>query len=200
MLLLTLWLVGCSTFPDKIKVEDRTKLVSYQDAASKAEQVKGQLLRWGGAIAKIENKEKSTLLELVYYPLTSYGRPITGDESMGRFRISVDGFMDPMVYQVGRLMTFTAQLEGLEDGLVGEAKYVFPKAHAKAYHLWRNIQRVNINSVHIWPYDYWYGHFPRLYPRRLIIRTSGPNHHSGNQLNSSSRSTTVPKVTQQTHK
>lgn len=179
-LLGALLLVGCSTFPDKLQVEDSTQLITYEDAASKAEQVKGKLLRWGGAIAKIENKPDSTVLEMVYYPLNLYGRPVSGEESMGRFRIHVSGFMDPMVYQVGRLMTFTAELNGLEKGLVGEHEYVFPTATVKDYYLWKDVQRIDVSGVHIWPHQYWYGHYPRPYHRGLIIRAS--NRHNNNKV------------------
>lgn len=192
-LLGTLLLAGCSTFPDKLKLEDTTQLVMYEDAASKAEEVKGKILRWGGAIAKVENKQDSTVFEMVYYPLNGYGRPISGEESMGRYRIHVNGFMDPLVYQVGRLMTFTGELNGLEKGLVGEHEYVFPTANVKAYYLWKNVQRIDVTSVHVWPYQYWYGHYPRRYNRNFFIRSS--NGHNGTRVNSPrpSGATTYPK-------
>ena len=171
-LLAALFLAGCSSFPDKLQLDDTTQLVIYEDAASKAEQVKGKMIRWGGAIAKVENKPDSTVFEMVYYPLNGYGRPIAGEESMGRFRIHVNGFMDPMVYQVGRLMTFTAELNGLEEGLVGEHKYIFPTANVNAYYLWQNVQRIDVSRVHVWPYEHWYYNYPRPYHRGVIIRGS----------------------------
>lgn len=190
-LLVALLMAGCSTFPDKLQLEDTTQLVIYEDASSKAEQVKGKMLRWGGAIAKVENKPDSTVFEMVYYPLNGYGRPISGEESMGRYRIHVNGFMDPMVYQVGRLMTFTAELNGLEKGLVGEHEYVFPTANVEAYYLWKNVQRIDISGVHIWPHQYWYGHYPRPYRRGLYIRGSSSSH--GNKSPRPSGVTTYPK-------
>lgn len=182
VLLGALLLAGCATFPDKIQVEDPSVLVSYEDASAQSEQVKGKTLRWGGAIAKVENKPDSTVFEMVYYPLNSYGRPVSADESMGRFRIHVNGFMDPMVYQVGRLMTFTGELNGLENGLVGEHDYVFPTAISKAYYLWKDVQRVNVTGVHLWHQDYWFGHYPRPYNRRFFIRASG--NRSGSKVKS----------------
>lgn len=194
LLFAAICLAGCVGFPEKLEVAEPNKLVSYQDAASKADQVKGQTMRWGGAIAKIENKENHTVLEMVYYPLTGYGRPISDDESMGRFRIHVQGFMDPMVYQEGRLMTFTGELKGVEQGLVGEHKYVFPTADVKSYYLWKKLQRVDVSSVHMWPSDYWFNHYPRPYHRRLIIRSSSNSdgHHSGS-ISRPSGAATLPK-------
>ncbi len=188
MLLSILLLVGCSTFPDNIAVPDNTALVSYEEASANAEQVKGQTIRWGGAIAKVENKPDYTVFEMVYYPLNGYGRPISDDESMGRFRIKVKGFMDPMVYQTGRLMTFTGQLDGLEKGMVGEHNYVFPHAEAKGYYLWKNVQRVDVIGVNLWHQDYWYGYYPRPYHRRYFIRASG-------SISNQSSPTSKPSVT-----
>lgn len=198
MLLVALLMAGCSTFPEKLQLEDTTQLVSYEDAAAKAEQVKGKTLRWGGAIAKVENKADSTVFEMVYYPLSSYGRPISGEESMGRYRIHVNGFMDPMVYQVGRLMTFTAELNGLEKGLVGEHEYVFPTASVKSYYLWKNVQRVEVSGLYAMPHHYWSGgyqnwYYPRHYRRNVIIRGSTGSSNQGVSPSRPSGATTYPK-------
>ena len=180
MLLIALWLAGCSTIPEQLQVAEGTNLLSYQDAASKSEQVLGQTARWGGVIANIKNMPEMTMLELVYYPLRGYGRPVAGDESIGRFRVYVDGFMDLMVYNVGRSLTFTGQFTGLQEGLVGEHKYVFPTIQSTGYHLWQEIQRVDISGVHIWPYDYWhYGYgFGRPFHSRIIIRGSSSKNYA----------------------
>ncbi|MDP5028910.1 Slp family lipoprotein [Paraglaciecola sp.] len=173
LVVLALLVSACSTIPERIQVPEGTNLVSYQDAASKSTQLAGQKARWGGVVAKIENKAENTVLEVVYYPLKSYGRPIAGDESIGRFKVYVDGFMDPMVYKVGRSMTFTGEFSGLEEGLVGEHKYVFPTLQNANYYLWQDIQQVDVTSVHVWPYDYWSGWYPRPYTRGVYIRSTG---------------------------
>ncbi|KXI28666.1 Slp family lipoprotein [Paraglaciecola hydrolytica] len=173
MMLLALLVSSCATVPDKIQLPEGTPLVSYEDAASQADSKIGQKARWGGVIAKIENKAEQTVLEVVFYALRSNGRPTSGDESIGRFRVYVGGFMDPMVYKVGRSMTFTGDFSGVEEGLVGEHKYVFPTLQASAYYLWKDIQQVDVTSVHVWPYDYWSGWYPRPYHRNIYIRSSG---------------------------
>jgi outer membrane lipoprotein len=84
--------------------------------------------------------------------------------------------MDPMVYKVGRFMTFTAQLNGLETGLVGEHEYVFPTATVDAYYLWKNVNN-NARGPYLLPHLYlnsgfnnWY--YPRHYRRNVFIRSS----------------------------
>ena len=92
-LLSMLLFVGCSTFPEKLHVENTETLESYENASSNAEQLIGKPIRWGGAIARIDNKQDSTTFEIVHYPLNGFGRPLSDDESIGRFRIKVNGFM-----------------------------------------------------------------------------------------------------------
>ena len=117
---------------------------------------------------------------------------------MGRFRVRVNGFMDPMVYQVGRLMTFTAQLNGLEKGLVGEHEYVFPTASVEDYYLWKNVQRIDVSRVQLWPYHYWNSGFqnwnyPRHYRRNVMIRRSGVNNGHNVKSPRPSGATNYPK-------
>ncbi len=190
-----LFLVGCASFPDPLKVAEPDTLVSYQDAASKADAVQGKQVRWGGAIAKIENKKDGTLLEMVHYPLANYGRPQVSDESMGRFRLYVKGFLDPMVYQQGRLVTVTGNLQALEKGLVGEHEYVFPSVAVTNHYLWKKLDRVNVSSVHVWPHDYWFNRYPFPYHRRLIIRS---NHsvHSAHGNRTQNRANNMQKKVQ----
>jgi outer membrane lipoprotein len=160
VLLAVLCMVGCSTVPDSIQVTEENQLVDYPQVAANPEQNKDKLARWGGVIAEIENQPDMTMLELVFYPLRSYGRPVVSDESIGRFRVYVDGFLDPMVFAKGRSVTFTGKVLGIEDGLVGEQKYVFPALHSQGYHLWKDVQSVDISAVYIWPYSHWYGWRP----------------------------------------
>ena len=168
-------LAGCAAVPDSIEVVDGTPLAPYQQVAANPDSNVGKEVRWGGVIAKVENLQDKTKLEVVHYPLRSYGRPLVGDKSVGRFRVYVDGFLDPMVYEQGRAMTFTGAVAAAEQGAVGEHQYVFPTLNAKGYHLWKDIQRVEI-TTHTWPYHHWYGYYGYpMFPvhQRVIIKSSG---------------------------
>ncbi len=152
-----LWLAACSSLPEEIKLSeaDQAKLVTYPQVAAKPDDTKGKLAQWGGVIAKLDNLEDSTLIELLYYPMSGSGRPQVSDDSIGRFRVYVDGFLDPLVFTKGRSMSFSGDVSGIEDGKVGEHKYRFPTLHAKGYYLWSKIKPVDISDVHVWPYYYW---------------------------------------------
>ncbi len=178
-------LAGCAVVPEPIKVADENSLISYRQANENPASVEGKPARWGGVIAKVENLPEATMLEVLHYPLRSYGRPVSGDESMGRFRVYVNGFLDPMVFEQGRSVTFTGDLIGVEEGKVGEHRYVFPTIQSKGYHLWKEIERVEISSIHMWPYYDPWGWRYGPYHQRVIIRRSGHRYHgsdsSGNR-------------------
>ena len=54
---------GCATYPDAVKVADGTPLVSYQAATQG--KVQTGMARWSGVIAKVENNANNTRLEVV---------------------------------------------------------------------------------------------------------------------------------------
>lgn len=180
-------LTGCVSVPEPIQVADETILISYRQANENPAVNKGKPARWGGVIAKVENLPEATMLEVLHYPLRSYGRPVSGDESMGRFRVYVDGFLDPMVFQSGRSVTFSGELIGVEEGAVGEHRYVFPTMQSKGYHLWKEIERVEISGIHMWPYYDPWGWRYGPYHQRVIIRRSGHYHNSTGSNNSGNR-------------
>ncbi len=176
---LLLGVAACSTVPESVQVPPDTNLVTYKAYAMAPESNEGAVARWGGVVAHIENQAESTMLEVVHYPLRSYGRPIIKRESIGRFRVYIDGFLDPMVYQKGRMMTFAGELAGVEDGLVGEHQYRFPTLKAGGYYLWEDIERIEIEHISLWPYGYgrygwphrgWYGWGAWPYHQRVILR------------------------------
>lgn len=171
-------LSGCATVPEPIQVANEKVLISYRQANENPTANAGKPARWGGVIAKVENLPDATMLEVLHYPLRGYGRPVSGDESMGRFRVYVDGFLDPMVFESGRAVTFSGDLIGVEEGAVGEHRYVFPTLQSKGYHLWKEIERVEISSIHMWPYYDPWGWRYGPYHQRVIIRRSGGYHHN----------------------
>lgn len=180
ILFVLLTLGGCSSMPESLRVADESRLVSYMQVAANADGLKGQPVRWGGVIADVQNQQDATMVEMLHYPIRSSGRPIVSDQSVGRFRVYVDGFLDPMVFKPGRAVTVSGQVLGIESGLVGEHEYQFPTLHASAYHLWREIAEVDVTTISVgygyWPYHYWYyapGWYMFPHHQRVIIRGRG---------------------------
>jgi len=179
-------LVGCSVFPEAIETPDDQALVSYQSAVNNSQQVVGQTARWGGVIADVRNGEDYTVIEMVNFPLKSWGRPTVGDDSNGRFLALIDGFIDPAVYEQGRSLTILGVVEETRIGKIDDYTYTYPVIKATGYHLWKKEQpRVDaqIDYSPLWfrhnfyaPYPYRPYYIPRPVKRPVKSdNSSGAN-------------------------
>lgn len=134
-------LAGCaSRYPEPIRTE-ATDLVDFSAAQRNAESLEGQTARWGGVIASVENSEQRSRIEVVNFRLNNFGRPQPGDQSSGRFVIYLDQFVDPQIYQRGRMITALGEFTGLEDGQIGDFNYYYPVIEATGVELWRQEAR-----------------------------------------------------------
>ncbi len=123
----------------------------------------GERVRWGGTIAKVTNREEATWVQIVGRRLDSEGRPQTEDWSSGRFILVVEGFLDPMIYAEGRLITAAGSLEEPVTREIGEYAYAFPVVHAESYYLWPQQPRYLSEgySGPYYPHPWYYGPWPR---------------------------------------
>ncbi len=183
-------LTGCSSTPESLEVKEGVQLVNYKQASAQPEQQRGKLALWGGVIASINNQAESTVLQITQFRLTARGEPVVEDNSEGRFLVYVEGFLDPMIYQVGRRFSVIGQLGGIEPGDVGDYTYEFPVLHADGFHLWpeqnTTVTQVDVWPRHghlswgIWPFHSYYG--PTPYRTRIITRHA--DRRSSNVVNS----------------
>lgn len=160
VLALMLVISGCSLVPDSLEVADKNTLVAYSDVSSAPEKHKGQPVRWGGIIASVENKKEVTIVEVVQLPILPYGRPNVARDSLGRYRVYVEDFLDPVVYQPGRSITFVGDVTGSETGAIGEHTYFYPTIKASNHELWSDIERIDISGFNSPYFGFpYYGHF-----------------------------------------
>lgn len=162
-LILILGLGGCALVPESIQVPEGTKLVSYSRAVTGGDTVKGETARWGGVIVQTQNKPNKTIVEIVHFPLNHYGRPATFSETVGRFKVVIDGFVDPLVFEEGRSVTFTGEVSTPLAGMVGEQPYMYPALAAKDYHMWRKQAEYDVSLLYFDYYTGWYSPFYRPY-------------------------------------
>ena len=161
---------GCASYPDVVKVAEGTPLVSYQSATQG--KVQQCTARWSGVIAKVENNASNTRLEVVYFPGNESGRPKVSDQTEGRFVAYINGFVDPMVYQQGKSVTVLGQLAPAETGLVDKFEYIYPVIQQAVVYLWPKQQDTRVDVVEPWPmwrtpYPYW-GYGPAIRIRTTI--------------------------------
>lgn len=172
-----LFLSACSsTLPENLQTSPATNLVKFSEVLAAKAPVSTGKARWGGVIAEVTNLENQTLIEVVYFELRSYGRPIIKDDSAGRFRVYVDEFLDPLVYTKGRSITVLGDFMGAEEGKIGEHTYNFPMLKNGSVHVWRNIKTVQVEYIDPWPFARfgpawrpWGGFYGPVYRRQIEV-------------------------------
>jgi outer membrane lipoprotein len=168
-LLLSLALAGCaSDIPRPIR-EAPAEIIPLTQALQNPEQYRAAAVRWGGAIATVENRRDATWIEVVERPLGADGQPRDTDRSAGRFLARVDGFLDPTIFAPKRQVTVAGSLDGNSTRTIGEHLYTYPVVHVENIHLWPLLARVPPYYYH--PPYYWYGPwypwgYPYYYPYR----------------------------------
>lgn len=91
---------------------------------------------WGGRIVAVRNLADHSEIELLAYALDSSQRPKVSDIGSGRFIVMMGGYVEPLDYPDGALMTVQGQLVGSRAGKVGEASYTFALVRALQSHVW----------------------------------------------------------------
>ena len=126
-----LFLAGCASIPPELAGNHFASI-----APGNAQNAVGSHVRWGGTIAQVSLTRKQTCFEVVIHPLDAAQRPEADDKTEGRFIACMPGFYDPVVYAVGREVTFVGMLEAPSPGKVGQYEYLFPRLAASAVYLW----------------------------------------------------------------
>ena len=134
LLLAVLAVAGCATAPPIDPTGARTGLRPYQVAN---EEAPGEpVVLWGGMIVAVANRERSTEVELLAYPLDARQRPLLERATEGRFIAVLPGFVEPLDYPEGRFVTLRGRLVGTRAGRIGERDYVYPLVGVQAAHVW----------------------------------------------------------------
>jgi len=147
---------GCAIVPNEIDVAKNTNLVPFEKVSNNTVSVgpntaapmsassKGKKARWGGKIVSVENKKDVSEIEVVFFPENSYGKPRTSMASAGRFKAVVDGFVDPLVFEQGRLITVVGEVGDGQSGIIGEQDYTYPTLNAMGYYMWKESSDVRV--------------------------------------------------------
>jgi len=187
IVVLTILIGGCAIVPEQIEVADDENLVSFESIINGSETGQGTKARWGGEIVNVENKKEYSEIEILQYPNNHYGKPRSNLDSEGRFKVQVAGFLDPLVFTEGRLITFIGELGEPTEGVIGEQTYVYPVLLASGYYMWKETEDYRVSGMFysdLSPYwgfglrrDYWrpYG----FYHSRATIRVQTNSSKSG---------------------
>jgi outer membrane lipoprotein len=152
---------GCASKPPEAISKIPADNPSLADVRLDIDQYIGAEVRWGGEISKVENKADQTWIEIVRRQLWGDGKPKTSGKSDGRFIASFTGFVDPVVYEVGRLLTVVGTIENRIERPIGEYDYVFPVVSVEGSYLWK---ATTVAQYPNYPPPWWYYDLRFQYP------------------------------------
>lgn len=156
-LIAIVFLGGCaSNIPVEIRQDVTSSNPGINAVRTDFSHYEGQTVRWGGTITSVENKVSDTWVEVVGRELGSYGRPKRTDQSLGRFLVRIEGFLDPAIYKPDRKLTVYGTVESRMVRQIDDHPYTYPLIKAQTYYLWDDYDRY-------YAYDYPYGYYPYHY-------------------------------------
>ncbi|MDA8390982.1 MAG: Slp/YeaY family lipoprotein [Gammaproteobacteria bacterium] len=129
-------LAGCAgePLPQAARVDTA---VTTQTVLTNPAAARGARVRWGGLVVRDTVGAAGSTLTILAYPLAPNGRPRLAEPPFGRFRAAARGYLDPMIYARGRLISVVGIVTGTTTGLIGQARYTYPEIRLVAAHLWR---------------------------------------------------------------
>ena len=138
-LFILLLLNACSGLPPAVRDAEVID-ISYGQVHQDIDSYEHTPVRWGGIIVDVENEENFSLMQVMYHPLDSFGRPQVYKAGEGRFVIKTAEFLDPVTYTKDRMITSAGIIEGQVERSVGKK------------HIW--VPLISSSAIHLWPLDY----------------------------------------------
>lgn len=149
-------LTGCTSVISKDVRSEVNETAGIQEVIENPDAFYGSQALWAGIIIDIKNFKDHTLVEVLQRPADYRGRPKDVNTSDGRFFASHNGFLDPMIYSMGRQVTVSGKIAGIKISAIGEYEYTYPV--------------VVITEIHLWPVepdrDFNYYYYPSYYHNR----------------------------------
>jgi outer membrane lipoprotein len=134
-LLLSLVLSGCATGPS-FDTREVDAALTPKVVTADSETAIGKQVQWGGTIVKTSNLKQRTQIEVLAYPLSSRAKPQLDSDTLGRFLIEKDGYLEPASYAAGRMISVVGRVTATRLTQIGEASYEQPVVEAGQLYLW----------------------------------------------------------------
>jgi len=154
-LVIALILSGCSSLPVAIS-EPPAQDIQLREVVANFSEFQGWPIRWGGTIIDVQNEKLFTRLQILQFPLDSYGRPKVYEASQGRFIIQHSAFLDPVLYDKGSVITAAGTVESELHQMVGNKPLKLPVISSQEIYLWSDEQSYRQNYYYT---GYHYGGF-----------------------------------------
>jgi len=128
-------LTACSVVSRDIR-EKAVLDVSFGALTHHTEQYVGKTVILGGYIVELANRPDQSRLMILQAPLDSQDHPKSRKKSKGRFLVTTNEFLDPMLYEKGRRVTVAGKVAGQATEKIGDYAYTMPKIKSSELHLW----------------------------------------------------------------
>ena len=127
---------ACAPVISQQALDEVDDSVRFVDLLADPDAYRGRTVLLGGYVIETMNLPEKTLMVVLQSPLGYRQEPAAEKSSMGRFIVSVPGFMDPAIYRPGRKVTIAGRISGKEKRPLGESEYTYPVIAKKELYLW----------------------------------------------------------------
>jgi len=146
--LLFLLCAGCAPVISEQSMQLVDRTLSFDTIKKNPDQYIGRYVLVGGKIASVSNSKQAGQLEIVQFRLDSDNMPVESHQSGGRFLAMHNGFLDPLIYKPGRLVTIVGEVKGQRTMPLDRIEYDYPVIAIREVHLW--------SPEYVRPYPYPY--------------------------------------------
>src|SRR3989339_664783 len=136
-------LASCSVMSQNIRKEAEPS-ISLDALRQNTEEHIGKTVILGGYILEVRNLPRKTHIIVLQTPLDFQERPKEKDQSQGRFIAIHDGFLDPAIYEKGRMITAGGPVLGRETLIVDGYSYSTIAIKPVDIHLWVKERRQTV--------------------------------------------------------
>ncbi len=155
-------LSGCA-HPISRQLRDQAKNIKLPAVVENPAAYQGAVVIWGGKIIKTFNSESGSEIYILGMPLNFQERPVDEQVTDGRFIAKTKQYLDPALYESGKMVTVAGTVDGVEKHPVGELQYPYPVVKIKEIHLWKPEVTYVYPGWYGWD-PFWYGP-PYVEPR-----------------------------------
>lgn len=135
--LVAMLLSGCAHVMSEEARQKADPNLTFERLRQFPDQSVGKYVILGGEIVSVKNGKQENILEVVQFPLDNNEYPATDSRSFGRFLAVTKEFLDPMVFQQGKLVSIFGQVQGKKTQQIDETDYTYPVISILELHLWQ---------------------------------------------------------------
>jgi outer membrane lipoprotein len=137
--------------------------ITVEDVQRSPDRYMDRLVLWGGVITETTSEKNESLIKVLRTDLGTDKEPKNLRAAEGRFIVKVRGFLDPVVYRAGRLITVAGEITGIQDLPLSNTQYAYPVVRSKEIHLWENGEYYGTRPPSFWYDPNWWQRYPFWY-------------------------------------